>query len=373
MKALALIILTLASSILIAQTKTVNTCQWPKLKKLKNGQEIKTYTFHFWDYVRKNFKSTFPSIANENGFVAGDFHFNNVTAGFNPQVGYAQLFLADSDDAGYSIQLADYIKYISFLKSIYSDLNEENILKAYASEVLNNETKDHQNDIPKKISHLLSLSETDFQDYNTNYVLRKLNDVNSRFAKKFDLSPITELSSEFKKIAAFTQKSLKSEGELLDSGYKINSSGSSIGMTRLLFLLKSKNNLNIFELKEQRCAAVEKMTPQTKEMKEFTQSTLKQIMNLTHIESQKITYPPRQFLLRKKIDNQIEKLEIEKFDKVDFQKYSEFFARILGLFHSGSSTDVYKKYLRTGLLKKAELISEFSKNYLTQLEADLKK
>lgn len=359
---------------------SMNQCDWPQVKKLNLGSEVKTYTFHFWKYAKEHLNEFSPNL-NQLGSVVGDFHFDNVNIYYNHKNTKPQLSVADLDDAGEASLLADFIKYIVFLKTTYEkniDLDFENILNAYINGI-KEPNKVYEKNIPNKIEEMLKQDKAYFDRINEDYVLRKILKNQKKFEPQQNLNPISDIQANNKDILSQLKTFFnKLNINILDSGYSINTSGSSKDMLRFAFLAENIQKLNYFELKQTKCPGTELFQTQIKDQAKRYEKVLKDFDSLGYWEGTKFfndintqSKKSRTFILRLKQDNPLAQLEVAK--NKNAQKVSEYFALYLGALHASTAKIDYINALKKSTKSLSKDISNFAENYLKQLSADLKK
>ena len=344
-------------------------CSWPEVKPLDQGSAVSTYTFHYWDFVKNNFSLYTSENLQKTGYVVGDFHFNNIAIYYSEQTQSARLAIADLDDSGVAPLLADYAKYVVSLKEKFKKPNFKPILQSY----LNGLKGSANRSIPAEITQLLSQNKNYFSQLNTNYVLKKLNKDEDQFEKKYPLEKIKNLSEPYKTLAATTANNLQKSMTVLDSGFKYNTSGSSLDLLRIQYLVAhSQEQKQILELKQTRCPGTQLFQEQAEIADRYSQ-----VLPLFKSEeywktTQLIPFNNDTFIFRIKLANALESLEIDKMSSQQAQVFSEYFAYLLGQYHSSQADNKYIQEIEKNLDFIQLKIDQFAINYLNKLKNDMK-
>lgn len=360
--------ITVFSCAVFSQKNQAQICTWPAVKTLEQGSAVSTYTFHYWDYVKNHFsKYTAPHLQ-KIGIVVGDYHFNNVTMYYSNAEKKAQFAVADLDDAGQAPLLADYAKYIISIKEKFKKTNFKSILSSYIDGLKNQKN----NNTPVAIQKIQNQNQAYFQRLNADYVNRKLNKEGHQFEKKYELDKIKHLDANYKPLAEQTEKSLAKTMTVLDSGFKLNASGSSLDLLRIQFLVSYQGSQQILELKQTRCPGTQLYQAQAAAEKRY-----KEVLPILNSEeywknTRLISYAKDQFIFRTKLASPIENIEIDRLKSSEAQNYAEYFAYLLGTLHSTQVNPQYIEQLETQIDSVNESIDHFANNYLEKLKKDMK-
>lgn len=375
-QALLLSLILGTSTFTLTAQATKQVCDWPALKKLSSGNLVSTYTFDYWKFAAKNLKDFKNQDLLEDGAIVGDFHFNNVGIYFDNETKAPELAVIDLDDAGVGSYLADYLKFLTYLKTIDKDIDQKDLLKSYIAGLSSKSYKDNDANAPGKIADLFKKNKSWFDDKNKQAVLKKLNGKQTHFGKNEDLKPVSSLSSD---IVSMVDK-LKPQMDVLDTGFKMNESGSSIGSLRVLALVREGNkDLNIYEFKELRCPGTEKYKEQQDQADRF--ASVKKALDSEEFwgksfiataldQSGKVE---KYFILRKKQENALQDLEIDHMKKKDLEKYANYYAFVLGNIHGRNASANYKNAIKDDADKVLKKADKYSDDYLAHLKEDTKK
>jgi len=357
------------SSSLSGFAKT-ETCDWPAVKKLKSGNLVSTYTFDFWSFAKNNLPSYFKNTdLLESGPVVGDFHFNNVGIYYNKTAQKVDLAVIDLDDSGQASFLADYLKFISYLKTITDSLDQKELLKNYVDGLSANDITKPHDSMPDGIADLFKKKEDWFSDKNDKAAKNKMNSSQTAFSKKEDLKNVSQLNPSLKSLVS----SLSSKMNVLDSGYKINGSGSSMGSLRIEVLGSEQKEIGLYEFKELRCPGTELYQEQKNQSDRFEEMkhALKSedFWSSSFISSAVVEENTEQtFLFRRKQENALQDLDIDHMKKDKLMEYSKYYAFVLGYFHGKVASKEYKNALDKNSDKLIKAIDQFSTDYLKQLK-----
>lgn len=355
-----------------------DTCSWPEVKPLKEGSEISTYTFHYWDFVKKEFKQIFPAELNTEGTVIGDYHFQNVTAFFNTSLNKMDLAVADFDDVGVAPLYADLMKFFSFLKTKEKNIFLDSIIKNYIKGLNEKTHSNIYNLAPSELKTLLKQNMSWALKKQKEYVDGKIKNTSSKFQPQEGLQDIKNLPSRYYLLQIDTLSKIEREGEVLDSGFTIHSSGSSVGMLRLQYLTYNSQQFKIYELKQTRCPGTQLYKPQLASLSE-------RILEASKIfdsyffwkETKVIPYMSDHFILKEKTYNPLKFIDPKKINSVNMQEYANYFSYLLGFYHSKTAKKEYVVFLSSlssqSLSELAQRSELFSKKYLQKLKNDLRK
>lgn len=380
-----------------ASSAQTQVCQFPPLKELKSGSAVSTYVYHFWEFAQKNMDQIFKGsnyIQNANGQVVGDYHFKNLGAYYNTTQKRPQLAIIDLDDSGVANQFADLLKFLVFIKDEYkTDQFTMDAIKAYVSGL---DPASGENLLPthpsldgklESLSEILSdqLAPSVYEEFNRKYVLKKLSKDKKSLKKDKDLFAMDKLAKklkeakkdpEFVSIESKLAKQAQALGKILDRGFQINESGSSMNAIRFVYLVQTLTGPAIIELKELTCAGAVKFQPQKEQKSRFDENKMN-LQSTPYWEgSHVISIGPHAFLFRTKVDNPIEDLLAHA--KKDLKPWVMFYAYTLGRIHRQTAQSDYAIKLEQkakdekDLQKLAEKVNEFVSEYLKHLKASLK-
>lgn len=343
-------------------------CKWPELKVIDKGSLVSTYTFYFWRFAKK-INTYLPQDILQEGYVAGDYQFNNINIAYSKNDLAAKFVVSDLDDAGQAVLIGDYVKFVSYLYEQYGNIKDKTMLRYYIKGLKSETMLDE--DIPMGIKDLLKEGPKYFQLSDEIYADRKVDKKNNLFEKKQDLIPISNLPKIDQEAVSSALIKL-SPVKALDIGFKINSSGSGIGLMRTLFLLKPKEKYQIYELKEERCSAVNEYKKQDSSISDFSNLAFKLNSEEYWQGSYIVENNLKKYLLRPKKQNQIELLNLNKLSESELEEYENYFSYYLGLLHSKQVPSSYVKYIDSHIPEVSQKIKTMSKDFLNQLKRDLK-
>ena len=203
--------------------------------------------------------------------------------------------------------------------------------------------------------------------------------------KDKDLFPIDQLAKKLKEakkdpefIGIEVKLAIKAQafGKILDRGFQINESGSSMNAIRFVYLVQTSNGPAIVELKELTCAGTVKFQQQKEQGPRFDENKV----NLQSAEywkgSEVVSIGKHSFLQRSKVDNPIEDLLAGA--KKDLKPWVMFYAYTLGRMHRQTAQADYAIKLEQkvkddkDLRKLTEKVNDFVTEYLKHLKASLK-
>ena len=139
------------------------------------------------------------------------------------------------------------------------------------------------------------------------------------------------------------RKTVEKMGKILDDGYRINGSGSSIDGYRFLYLVKTNSGIKIVELKENNCAGSSRFVSQETDQVIRFESNKKDLLSEAYWETSKvIPLGHASYLLRIKRENPLEGLK--KNGKL-LKDYGAFYAYTLGRIHSPNANGNYVRGL----------------------------
>lgn len=378
-------------------------CVFTNVRKLDQGSEISTFVYDFWEYSKKNFPKDFkkfPFVLEADGPAVGDYHFGNVGAYWNERKGAVDVAVIDMDDSGSGNQFGDLIKLLLFAKAKYKEDGLAKLALKFYVQGLDNkdgslmpefekaEGKDKKEEKLKEaladLKKILKQSKDDFAQENQKYVTRKMD--GKLFAKKFGLQPLSDLEENRAADEAQGRPEVEKLGKILDTGFQINVSGSSIGAYRFVYLVETNKKIDmkkdgqqpvylIVELKQNNCAGVVKYESRQSLPAERFESNKVQLQSGEFWKDAKVlNIGKRSYLRRVKQANQIEKL-IEEMNKKDVDAYTAFYAYTLGRIHSLKADGGYV----TGLSKNVKneefvkAVDDYVKAYDTSLASRTKK
>lgn len=340
-------------------------CETPaQVDKLKKEKLLKSFTSDFWKIARKHIRSYPPELKRE-GIVVGDFHFENLGLFFDEKLNSPVLTLNDLDDSGVNYQIGDLLKYLIYLRTVDKDLDLSRVIEAYTLGLQGQTVK-----APPELRDLLNLRSSDFDRKKYKYVQKRKEDFLA--SQTGNLSSSQRTTLEKLKTQPLFQNFSEIRGWM-----QIHDSGSSAGMERYLFLANSKTNSveGVIEFKSLKCSATGPSDHQdlSANFRNMAQ-TLGQIPGLSGTQSflkrqTVVDVDGKAYLVREKLPNLINQLEIEKMDLSDLQSYSEFYGSFLGLVHSGNSPEAY----RQALLNRKSFILDELKPIYKELKEEIEK
>lgn len=405
-------VLLLASFFIHSISMAEEKCMFPVVRKLDRGSEISTFVYDFWDYSKKNFPKDFkkyPFVLQADGPSAGDYHFGNVGIFWNEtktknlvedseteesdaseqDSGATDIAIIDMDDSGFGNQFADLIKMLLFVKSVLKkDGLEKLALKFYLKGLENKDGSlmpdfqkgDDEDDHLKKalgdVKKLLRKPKHKFDESNQDYVTKKMD--GKRFSKDWGLQSMSQLESDRAEDEARGRPAVEELGTILDSGFQINVSGSSIGAYRFVYLVESHDQdgkYMIVELKQNNCAGVVTYDPkQLPPAKRFASNKVNLQSSEYWKQSKVINMGERTYLLRVKQENLLGKL-VEKINKKDVEAYTAFFAYTLGRIQAPKANQSFVAGLSKNVKEKdfINTVADFVKAYDQSLSSRTKK
>jgi hypothetical protein len=324
-------------------------------------KRLKTYTVEFWETIESKLPS-FPMALQAQGVVVGDFHFGNLGIYFDKSADSPRLSINDLDDSGANFLIGDLLKYLVYLRSIdKKGLRLDDVISAYSEGLAG-----HLVSAPAGINEILHFRSYDFEKRQAKYLKKKEEDLR-------DFNPSELTPDQAKTLSLLGQLSFFKRFDLLGESVQVNDSGSSAGMDRYLFLVRSKTSetKGLIELKTLKCSATGDQDQQN--LSATHGLVMNYILSLTGenpqgslLGRQRVLRVQNQFFLyREKEHNFLEDLKIEDMDSSDLQKYAEFYASYLGFFHSKSAPPAYRQGVKEN--------TEFLLEQLKPLMKDFKK
>lgn len=346
---LSLALCTSLSSQLIAATID---CQ-SELDASVKGQKtlLKTFTYEYWQVATSNI-TELPADLRKIGLVVGDFHFNNLGVYFDEKKSQPQVVINDFDDAGQNYLIIDLVKYLAFLKTEVKKVDLTKALEAYTKGLSGQSTKE-----PKEIKDLLKADVSFYSQQLQKYTGKKLQE-----AGEFNIKSLN--SAQMMNMEHFTRHESVSSLRKPELIFRVNDTGSSLGMERYEFVGRdSKNNVKVIEFKQLKCSG--SGAPKRQDLNDSfnaVQSFYRQNFPSDYMSAQKIIfYNSNFYLVREKVNNPLKKIDIDKMANSDQQDYANYYANYLGLIHSKSSNAKYSNAV-TGnsndILKFVKKISE---------------
>lgn len=349
------------------------SCDWPAIKKLKSGNLISTYTFDYWDFAKKNLPSYFKNNdLLEDGSIIGDFHFNNVGIYYNHADNQAEqkvdLAIIDLDDSGEASYLADYLKYISYLKTVTKSLDQKGLLKNYIDGLTAESLMKPKDPMPDGISELFKKGESWYSGKNDKAAVKKTNSSQTKFGKKEELKDMTQLNTSLNQLVS----NLKSKMKVLDAGYKINESGSSMGSLRIEVLGVEQKQPSLYEFKELRCPGTELYKDQKNQTARF--ADMKQALKSENFwgpafiaDATDESNVEQTFLFRRKQENALQDLNIDHMKPDKLNAYANYYSFVLGYFHGQTASKDYKKAVDKNSDQVLKGADKYSDDYIKQL------
>ena len=307
-------------------------CQ-SELDSSVKGQKtlLKTFTYEYWQVATSNI-TLLPADLLKKGLVVGDFHFNNLGVYFNEKKSQPQVVINDFDDAGQNYLIIDLVKYLAFLKTEVKKVDLSGALNAYVKGLSGQSTKE-----PKEIKDLLKADVSFYNQQLQKYTGKKLQE-----AQEFDIKSLS--SAQLTNVERFTKHESVSSLRKPELIFRVNDTGSSLGMERYEFVGRdSKNAVKVIEFKQLKCSG--SGTPKRQDLNDnfnAVQGFYSQHFPSDYMSAQKIIFHNASFyLIREKVNNPLKKIDIDKMSNSDQQDYANYYANYLGLIHSKSSNAKY--------------------------------
>jgi len=204
---------------------------------------LKTYTREYWQIAASEVKSL-PQALLKNGFVAGDFHFNNAGIYYDYGRSRAEFQIADLDDAGQNFLIVDFFKLLTYIQKLDKTVDQRPLFNAYVDGLKNKEAAP-----PSEIESLLYRSQLDFNKDSRKYVEKQREEITA-----FDKASIKKNTQAI--INKFKGLKLISRLQDLDYMVQINDSGSSMNALRVQFIgTDSSGVTGVIEFKQMKCSA----------------------------------------------------------------------------------------------------------------------
>ena len=320
------------------------------------GSLLKTYTRIYWKIALNEVKNL-PAPLLKEGFVVGDFHFNNVGLYFDRDRNQAEILVNDFDDAGSNILLVDFFKFLNFVQKTDKNVDQDQLLHYYVSGL-----RKQSLPAPLELAQLLQRNQEDFQKENEKYIANQREEFSL-----FDKNSLN--SSQLAQIEKLSQLKLIRDLDGLDYMVSINDSGSSMNALRIGFIGTDNDGITkVIEFKQLKCAATGNSTEQN-----LTENFnyIKKFFNSNFPSSEVIGLSvyrmddAHQFLVREKKKNALKKIGLEKLPTARIQAVSDYYAAYLGRLHSPSANPAYIDAVITNkemLLEKARSIAKIFKD-----------
>ena len=349
MKTLAVSLILLTSLLACAE---MTKCPNPETRSnIKDKTKLlKTFTIEYWKVASVEV-TKLPVALQQKGFVAGDFHFNNVGLYYNYLKSKPELVLNDFDDAGVNFLLVDIMKYITYVKKTDKEIDLDAVFKKYQSGL----SRTSELTLPVEF-----LNEAQF-NFNKN-TQKYLTNKKEEFAK-FDKSKIT--SEQNSKIQTLLRLNLITQLANVEYMVTVNDSGSSKDMERYAFLGQDRNGTpGLIEFKKLKCSATG-AAPEQDLTANFDYIRDTYLKNFSPLIANQYVYRLRDetFLVRQKSYNPLKNLEIEIQPTQELQKYANFFAEFLGTIHAKSANKAYINGLATHEAQILKLAKQISKKF----------
>jgi hypothetical protein len=312
---------------------------------------LKTFTYEYWQVATSNI-TLLPNELRKTGLVVGDFHFNNLGIYFDEKKAQPQVVINDFDDAGQNYLVIDLAKYLAFLKSEVKKVDLAKALEAYTKGLNGQSIKE-----PKEIKDLLKAGASYYSQQLQKYTAKKLEE-----AQEFDIKSLN--SAQMMNVEHFNRHQSVSSLRSPELIFRVNDTGSSLGMERYEFVGRdSKNNVKVIEFKQLKCSG--SGAPRRQDLNDSynaVQSFYRQHFPSDYMSAQKIIfYNANFYLIREKVNNPLKKIDIDKLSNSDQQDYANYYANYLGLIHNKSSNTKYSNAVQANsneILKFVKKISE---------------
>lgn len=372
--------LALSSAVENLPINKVTTSQTPVFRKYPDNlfMTLRSNVEHFWHYSKiQSQNPQFSDLYKYIGLGVGDFHMLNF-ADIELQNAQRTIGLVDIDDGGENIPLLIDLTR-GFIASELSPVKiDPKILWDSYLLGLNNQISPS-----KYIEKIKSKTNDDFLKKQEKY-LKKMTSGN-QFSDNSGLIPInqTDLTTQnlfaaMKETFKAEIKSINSEYQILDFRYKTKSTGGSQGLPRFWALLASKkNNLEIIEFKQLVAPGSRFFSNQKPESERFDiiKNSFRPSKNMRGT-FKIVTKDGLNFLMRtrykKFIDFDIDE-DLDSEDQDDLIEFTKYIFNLMGQWHFQSdATRSYQNYVKNNSAKIFQLIMEFEKNYLINLENENK-
>lgn len=217
------------------------------LKSSENREDlVRENSRHFWAWARAQSWTSLQELLKFQGQVTGDPHIGNFSDVHNSK-GVTEFSVVDIDDGGRAPLILDFIKFASYVKFVYPEMNYQAVYQAYIKG-LSGETIFPIDELKQS----LEMSYADLQKKNFKKIDKKTKQM--KFKKEeMELSEIDQLPVADQKTAGdMTEYLLNKRGvdQILDVGFRIPAKGGSKGKKRFLYLVKLEGRLQVLEFKE---------------------------------------------------------------------------------------------------------------------------
>lgn len=313
---------------------------------------LKTYTREYWQIATAEIK-TLPLALQKTGFVTGDLHFNNAGIYYDYEHNRAEFQLIDFDDSGKNFLIADFFKFLTYVRKLDKSTDQFSLLNAYAEGLAG-----HSRTEPSEIASVLNRPQYDFNKDSRKYIENQRSEISA-----FDKSTLTNSARQI--IERLKQLPAISRLQNLDYMVQVNDSGSSANAARFQFIGTDSNFVTgVIEFKQMKCSATGPSGFQNvsgnfedakKFMKEFAPSSEVHHQYIFKLDEDNY------FLVREKKRNFLKKVDLENLPLARLSEVASYYANYLGRLHAGSSDGAYRSAVtsQSGLLiEKAKVIAK---------------
>lgn len=303
--------------------------QNPSSLWVKNSDDreeiIRSNPGHFWSWARQQNWSNLKDLLKFQGQVVGDPHIGNFADVHNRQ-GVTEFSVVDIDDGGTAPFILDFIKFASYVKFVYPELNQQALYRAY-KKGLDGEAMPAIEELEKA----LTMSYADLFKKSQKKVDKKTS--KQKFKKdEMELSELDKLPIDDQKIAGdLSEYLLQQEGveQILDVGFRIPQVGGSKGRKRYLYLIRIRGHLEIVEFKELGDPATAYYQTQ-KGNPDRIRDLSAQYLRVPDAGYAAVRFREKDFWFRKKYMHEFDDGTIEDLDFATRSKHLFFIANYLG-------------------------------------------
>lgn len=207
---------------------------------------IRSNPTHFWSWARQQNWLQIKELLKYQGQIVGDPHIGNFADVHNSR-GVSEFSVVDIDDGGVGPFILDFIKFASYVKFVYPEVNQYALYSNYKRGL---EGESYR--AIAELENALSMTYADLFKKSQKKVDKKTS--KNKFKKdEMELSDLDKLPIDDQKIAGdLSEYLLKQDGveQILDVGFRVPTKGGSKGRKRYLYLIRFNNHSEIVEFKE---------------------------------------------------------------------------------------------------------------------------
>lgn len=331
----------------------------------KERKLVTSNSTHFWAWAKNEAEGYVGDYLAPEGVVIGDPHPRNVFDYRNG--GKAKLAVADIDDGGQAPLFLDIVRLIVYTETLDMKIKISEIFDAYVDGLRGSKIAE-----PDAMADARAESQRDIEAGHAKYIDKHTTSKGMLDLKELDLTGQDDFSASQKKaLAALSKIALKNTGfaEVVDAGFKVNDSGSSLGMDRYWLLLgKNGEGKLLLEFKELGRSAVSYYQRQA-----GTEARVKEVLDVYSddgLNDEKfgvVTAAGKEFWMRPRHYQALD-LDDEDLSSKDQKEFAEYTANWIGL--SQRSQADGKKLLK--LIEKdrktaKEALEEMVRAYLEEI------